>query len=215
MKEQARPGLEPLLNSWKQTIDTKRSKLTKHLRSEAYQHFKNDFNIFLQVEEKNQGAIIRQLGTTSRVRDIVPVLVYSQYAAVKTYETVLSTATVTQLHALRIEIKKFRYTLEYFREILGESAVQAISELKVLQDHLGELHDADVACELIRSFLKTWDENQTQQPIPERLNPELIVTYMAYMHAERYRLMISFPELWGKFNRPDFRQNLAKAISLL
>jgi CHAD domain-containing protein len=125
------------------------------------------------------------------------------------------TASVTQLHALRIEFKKFRYTLEYFKEILGEGADQAVNEIKQLQDRLGELHDADVACELVRRFLKRWDEYQHQKPIAERLNPEAIVIYLAYLHSERFRLTASFPELWRKFNRPEFRQKLAQAISLL
>ena len=122
---------------------------------------------------------------------------------------------MTQLHALRIEFKKFRYTLEYFKEILGEGADQAVNEIKQLQDHLGELHDADVACQLVSSFLKQWDKDQSQKPIAERLNPEPIVTYLAYLNAERFHLTASFPELWRKFNRPEFRQKIAQAISLL
>jgi CHAD domain-containing protein len=215
MKEKVQAGLEPLLQDWKETIDRQRTKLIKHLQSEAYQNFKQNFNIFLQVSDNIKTEGNQNEGTNSRVRDTVPVLVYSRYAAVRSYESILPTASVAQLHALRIEFKQFRYTLEYFREILGEGAYQAIEELKQLQDHLGELHDADVACQLVRGFLKEWDEEQIQKPIPERVNPEPIVIYLAYVHSERYRLIRSFPELWKKFSRPEFRQNIAQAISLL
>lgn len=215
MKESKRPGLKPLLSEWKQIIDKKRVKMTKHLQSEAYHSFKYNFNLFLQAPENSKDPITQNDGTNSRVRDIVPVLIYSRYAAVRAYDAILPTASVTQLHALRIEFKKFRYILEYFKEILGDSAGHAITELKQLQDHLGELHDADVACQLVRDFLKDWDEDQMGKPIPERLNPEPIVTYLAYLYAERYRLIISFPELWKKFSRPEFRQIIAQAISLL
>jgi CHAD domain-containing protein len=153
--------------------------------------------------------------TISRIRDIVPILVYSRYAAVKAYETIIPSASITQLHALRIEFKKFRYALEYFKEILNETTSKTINEIKQYQDHLGELHDADVACQLVRVFLKKWEENQNRSPIRERINPEPIVTYLAYLHAERYKLMITFPELWQNFNRTEFRQNLAKTISML
>jgi CHAD domain-containing protein len=215
MKENGRPGLDPLLNDWKETIDRRRFKMIKHLKSEAYHNFKQNFNIFLQVSDNIKAQVSQNDGTNSRVRDTVPVLVYSRYAVVRAYESILPTASVSQLHALRIEFKKFRYTLEYFREILGERANQAIDELKQLQDHLGELHDADVACQLVRGFLKEWDEEQILKPIPERLNPAPIVTYLAFLHAMRYRLIRSFPELWSKFSRPEFRQNIAQAISLL
>jgi CHAD domain-containing protein len=215
MKESVRTGLDPLLNDWKETINKQRSKMVNHLQSVAYHNFKQNFNLFLQVSENIKPQRSQDDGTYSRVRDTVPVLVYSRYAAVRAYESILATASVSQLHALRIEFKKFRYTLEYFREILGEGVNQAIDELKQLQDHLGELHDADVACQLVRSFLKDWDEEQIHRPIPERLNPQPIVTYLAYLHAERYRLIRSFPELWRQFSRSEFRQNIAQAISLL
>jgi CHAD domain-containing protein len=215
MKENTPSGLEPLINDWKATIDRQRSKLIKHLQSDAYNNFKQNFNIFLQVSDNIKTIVTLNDGTYSRVRDTVPVLVYSRYAAVKTYESILPTASIAQLHALRIEFKKFRYTMEYFREILGEGANQAIEELKRLQDHLGELHDADVACQLVRGFLKKWDEGQIHRPIPERLNPEPIVIFLASMYARRFHLVRTFPELWRKFNRPEFRQNIAQAISLL
>ena len=215
LDEQAQPGLEPLIDRWKQQVNKKRTKLIKHLESEAYERFKQSFNEFLQAEVDEAAASSAEYETTNRLRDIVPMLVYSRYAAVRAYDSVLPIATLGQLHALRIEIKKFRYTLEYFREILDDSAGKAINELKQYQDHLGELHDADVGCQLVRGFLKSWEENQTQQPIPERINPEPIVSYLAYLHAERYRLMVAFPQLWQKFSRPEFRHNLAQAISVL
>jgi CHAD domain-containing protein len=202
-----------LLSAWRQTIQKGREKLAKHLQSEEYLEFKHNFNLFLQVPEINHAAILQTDGTAAHVRDIVPVLVYSRYAAVRAYADLIPTASLPQLHALRIEYKKFRYTLEYFKEILGGGVNQLINEIKQLQDHLGELHDADVTCQLVRSFLKTWEETQVAQPIPVRANPEPIVRYLACLHSERYQLLISFPELWEKFSRAEYRQNLARAIS--
>jgi CHAD domain-containing protein len=215
VKINSQKGLEPLVNAWKEAIERKRTKLINHLQSEAYHNFKQNFNLFLQVSDNLKVQSPQSEGMNSRVRDTVPVLVYSRYAAVRAYESVLPTASVVQLHTLRIEIKKFRYTMEYFREILGEGVNQAIDELKQLQDHLGELHDADVACQLVRGFLKEWEEEQIHKPIPERLNTEPIVTYLAFLHAERYRSTRSFPEQWINFSRPEFRQKIAGAIALL
>jgi CHAD domain-containing protein len=215
LKEIKQPDFEPLVNGWRRQIEKRRSKMTRHLRSEAYQNFKYNFNLFLQQPDTQKDSIVFDPGTDSRLGDTVPILIYSRYAAVRAYEAMLPTASMSQLHALRIDFKRFRYTLEYFREILGENVGQIISELKQLQDHLGELHDAVVACDLIKSFLIDWDEQQAEIPISERLNPEPIVTYLAYLYAERYRLTSSFPGLWRKFNRPEFRQNVAQAISLL
>ena len=54
---------------------------------------------------------------------------------------------------LRIEFKKFRYTVEYFREVLGKRAFEVIEEVKPLQDHLGDMNDAQVASQILREFI--------------------------------------------------------------
>jgi CHAD domain-containing protein len=208
-------GFEPLLAEWRHQIEKRRIKLTRHLQSEAYQNFKYNFNLFLQQPDDTHTSIVSEEGMNSRLRDSVPILIYSRFAAVRAYESVLPSASIDQLHALRIDFKKFRYTLEFFREILGDNVGQIISELKQLQDHLGELHDAVVACDLIKGFLINWDKHQADLPISERLNPEPIVDYLAYLYSERYRLTSTFPRMWKKFNRPEFRQNIAQAIAML
>ena len=214
LKNGNQPNMEPLLSKWKQSIEKKRAKLARHLGSKDYHTFKHDFNEFLQTSEDGRTPNVNCV-MNPQLRDIVPMLVYGRFAAVRAYESILPTATLQQLHALRIEVKKFRYVMEYFKEILGETTGSAISELKRLQDHLGELHDRDVACQLVDRFLKTWEEEQLSWPISDRQNPEAIVSYLAYLNAERYRLLSSFPELWVKFNRPEFRHNIAQAISKL
>ena len=215
LSEIEQPGIDPLLAEWKQVIDTERMMLIKHLQSVEYERFKEDFNRFLQAGASEQSASDQGNEGISKVRDIVPILIYSRYASVRAYETIVPTASINQLHELRIEFKKFRYTLEYFKEILNEIVNKTINEIKQYQDHLGELHDADVACQLVKGFLKKWEANQQRSPIQDRINPEPIVKYLAYLHSERYRLMTTFPDLWQNINRTEFRQNLAKAISLL
>lgn len=116
---------------------------------------------------------------------------------------------------LRIEFKKFRYTVEFFREVLGSEAQEIIDFLKKVQDHLGALNDANVATQLLRTFLDEWDERQAALPIAERPNPQGIVAYLAYQHAERFRLMQAFHQVWGKFIQLGFRQTLAQAVSVL
>jgi CHAD domain-containing protein len=214
MGEDKQSGLEPLISAWKGSIHKKRAKMTRYLQSAGYKNFKYHFNLFLQPTEDEKTAS-ENLFMNARLCDIVPVLVYERYAAVRAYESILPGATIKQLHALRIEYKKFRYVLEYFREILGEGAAQAISEIKQQQDHFGELHDMDVACHLVGDFLKRWEEQQYSKPITERESPEAIVTYLAYLYSKRYLLVSMVPELWAKFNRPEFRQNIAQAISVL
>jgi CHAD domain-containing protein len=116
---------------------------------------------------------------------------------------------------LRIEFKKLRYSLEFFREVLGEGSKELINEIKNLQDHLGDLNDADVACNILRQFLDDWESRQVYKPISERDNPEPIVAYLAAKHAERYFLISTFHDVWLRFDQPQMRSKLATAIAIL
>ncbi len=214
LHEDKQAEFEPLMSAWKQVIGKKRAKLTRLLQSDGYQAFKLEFNAFLQSPGQIQAGHEEHVMNV-HLRDIVPVLVYARYAAVKAYDSIIPFASEAQLHALRIDFKRFRYVLEYFREVLGENAGQCISEIKQYQDHLGLLHDTVVACQLVSDFLAGWEKEQLTRPIHLRHNPETIVAYLAYLQDARYHLINSFPEMWQKFSRPQFRQGLAQAISHL
>ena len=62
-------------------------------------------------------------------------------AAYALHKRAMSTGSQTALHELRIGIKRFRYTIENF---LPQQHVLWGSDLKDLQDLLGEVHDLDV-----------------------------------------------------------------------
>jgi CHAD domain-containing protein len=210
-----RPGLEPLLDAWQQERALARDEMLAHLDSKSYQQFKQDFNDFVSTPGAGARPISGVNPSPNLVQHVAPVLIYTHLAAVRTYETIITNATIEQLHALRIEFKKLRYTLEFFREVLGAQAKEVITDLKTLQDHLGDLNDANVACQILREFIETWEERVTDLPLHERQNPEPVVTYLAAKHAERHKLMVTFPEAWAHFNRPEFLKNVALAISIL
>jgi CHAD domain-containing protein len=215
LPEADRPGMEPLLAAWRGERARRRDKMLSHLEGTAYQQFKLDFNDFISTP----GAGARQSATTSPRPDLVqyaaPVLIYTNLGAVRAYEPVLPNATIEQLHALRIEFKKLRYIFEFFREVLGRQSGEVIKTLKAVQDHLGDLNDANVACQVLREFLTRWEERQALVPLYERQNPQPIVTYLAAKHAERHKLMVTFPQTWAQFNSPEFMDKVALSVSVL
>lgn len=210
-----RPGLQPLLQYWQDERTQAREQLTTLLDSKKYSNLINRYNLFVQTPGMGAVEIKPDMPVPIRVREVAPALIYTRLEAIRAYEPILANATLAQLHALRIEFKRFRYTLEFFREVLGDQAKSIINELKGLQDHLGELHDADVTCQIIRQFLTEWDARQTALPLAERQNPQPIVNYLAYISAELHRLLICFPQAWHHFNRLEFRTNLALAVAAL
>jgi CHAD domain-containing protein len=138
-------------------------------------------------------------------------LIYGRWASVQAFAPLLEGAPVSVLHALRIECKRLRYTLEFFSEVLAPSAAQVIKAVVSLQDHLGDLNDADVANAMLSDFLFV--------PRPDgeggRLIAPGVVAYLAVKQREVQALVETFPDVWQTFNRPGIRQALADAVAIL
>lgn len=207
--------LAPLINYWVQKRDSAREKLVNYLDSEQYQSFKRKFNVFLNTAGAGAKPIQRSIPSPSQVYELAPVMVYSCLASVRSYDPFLVDAKIETLHALRIELRKLRYSIEFFQELLGSETASVISDLKMMQDHLGNLNDAQVAAQSIQNFIEGWDINQENLPISKRQNPEPIVTYLASRHAELHRLTVEFGKVWEYFNRPEFKRNLALSLANL
>jgi CHAD domain-containing protein len=213
LPEEAQGGLDPLLAAWEHQRQSSRAQMLAFLDSQDYYAFKRKFNVFLHTPGAGARKTPKDQPTPTTVRDLAPVLIYSRLANVRAYGPYLEDATIELLHALRIEFKKLRYTVEYFREVLGPKAESVIEELKNIQDHLGDLNDAQVATVLLRQFIDEQEARQSTVPIHDRPDLQAVVNYMAARHAERHRLMLSFQETWKSFNRRAFRRSLAQAIS--
>jgi putative phosphoesterase len=65
-------------------------------------------------------------------------------AVLKLEEYVADPQAKEKHHALRIAVKRLRYTLEAFKPLFDDQLKKEIGELKEVQDLLGALHDSDV-----------------------------------------------------------------------
>jgi CHAD domain-containing protein/transposase len=208
-------GLDPLLETWHKERKAGRENMIAFLDSDRYKKFKREFGEFLQIEGAGARPIPRDRPVPYQVRHVAPRLIYTRYETVRAYETVVNDAQIETLHALRIDCKYLRYTLEFLREVLGPEGEAVIKEVKAMQDHLGDLNDADVAIRLLNEFLRDWDATEVNVPLSQRRSVEGVVTYLAARHAEKHRLLITFPEAWDRLNRVEVRHWLALAIAAL
>jgi CHAD domain-containing protein len=144
-------ALEPLLAAWRRYREDARVLLLHELDSPGYARFVEDFRVFVQTD----GAAVLPVVPTRphRIRDTAPSRIWAAYEQVRAYEPVLRWADVETLHDLRIAAKWLRYTLEFVRETLGPGVAPLITRVTALQDHLGLMHDADVAGAMARTFL--------------------------------------------------------------
>ncbi|MFN2130681.1 MAG: CHAD domain-containing protein [Anaerolineae bacterium] len=216
--------LDPLHVVWQRERDRARDKMIAYLDSARYERFRERFGTYLQSPQAG-GVPISTSGIEPRphrLRFVAPLLIYQRLAAVQAYEGWVTGPDVPleRLHALRIAAKGLRYTFEFFEEVLGSEAHVLIEQIKELQDHLGDLHDAVVASNLLRDFLTwgTWGRDSSGKRAPYPREPIVapgVAAYLAARQAELQELINTFPEAWARIQAHDFRERVAAAISVL
>jgi CHAD domain-containing protein/uncharacterized protein YjbK len=197
-------SLDDLLSKWAAERVSARQRMLAHLDSERHLRFVERFDQFLSTRGAGVVPLSVNGPASSQVRHTAPQLLYGRYEAVRAYEPLLDSASIDLLHALRIDFKRLRYVLEFFLPVLGPEAKVMIAEVKQMQDHLGDLNDADVAVQLLQGFLAGAQGGL-----------EGVQAYLRDREDERSRLLESFPAAWAHFTRPEVRRHLALAVAAL
>ena len=215
LPEDEQSSLDPLTNTWEEQRQNARQDMLIYLDSEEYSTFKRKFNAFLKTPGIGNRGQPKDTPAPNTVREMAPVLIYQRLAWVDLYDPYIENASFEQLHALRIEFKKLRYTIEYFREVLGPEAEHVVNDLKIVQDHLGNMTDAQVVSNMLGEFLQARGSKQSKKARKELPRLGGVKAYQQFQVEQRDELLSTFPETWAHFKRPEFRQKLAQAISAL
>ena len=202
--------LEPLLAHWETTREVDRRRMLEYLDSGAYRDFTARFTELLTTPGAGASAAKPGDPAPVQVRHVVPGLIMARYAAVRAYEAVLPGAPLTTYHLLRIDCKRLRYALEFFRNVLGPEAPDLIKKVVGMQDLLGELQDAYVAEGLISGFLA----EQRERPKKKRAGVALegVEGYLALQRTKQQELVARFPEPWAELIGQPFRRDLGLAL---
>ncbi len=214
--------LAPLLAAWQTEYDAARGELLAYFDSVAYQRFKVEFGEFLQTPGAGAAPIVLQDDAPQpyRVRHTLPAILFARWAEARGYDEWITGMDVplTRYHQLRIASKGLRYTLEFFEEVLGENAAGLIEKMKRLQDHLGNLQDCVVACNILRDFITwgTWRRASSKDAPPREIFVAPgVATYLAARQEEIQQLVAAFPPIWSEISNVQFNQQLTALVSAL
>ncbi len=204
-------ALDPLLVIWREEHAELRAALQSRLDSKRYKEFVDQFNTFLSTKGDGAKKIKLSKPNNYRVYQAAPILVYKRYSVLRGYDEIVDKAKLETLHALRIDVKRFRYLLEFVQEVLGPTAKDVIQECVIVQDHLGELNDADVTCRILVDFLEDWRKKRRR----DKTDISGVAEYLVWRQVELRKLTDTFPATWIRFLRSNIRRKLADAISEL
>jgi CHAD domain-containing protein len=148
------PGIRRLLLRLKQKRKKLQnmiiSSLDRLLKSSVLEHMEQSFRKAAALSQMKRATVLcppvfRKAGR----------LILLQLKELLSYEqSVCQPDKKEELHAMRIEAKHLRYTMEIFERIYGKPLKDIITACRDLQDILGAIHDADVWLEFLPEFLK-------------------------------------------------------------
>lgn len=216
--------LDPLFAVLAEEKKKARENMIAYFDSEKYSSFKKEFSDFLSVPETwaLPTTTTKDEALPHRVGDVLPSILYARFADITAYSEWVKGphVSVKRLHRLRIAAKGLRYTLEFFEDMIGEDAKIMVEELKNFQDHLGNLHDAVVAIDLLGSFLETgkWGSVENGKMSGEKElseNTKKIESYLEYREEELQVLLNTFPEVWEKILNGEFRGRIENIVKNL
>ena len=202
-------GLDPIISHWKTEREISYYILTDYLQSEEYAAFIKEFNYFVFEQELKLDHVTdlaKPIPCT--VSQLYPAMVLAQLAKVRSYQHLFPITESKPLHELRIEIKKFRYMLEFFQNIMSPAITTVIPILKKMQDHLGESNDITVASNHIKDLLNS-------RHLPQ-LNDEQLNIIKRFLHNEgkiQNSHIKSFEKSWSKFETTTYRRKLFRSLS--
>jgi len=215
IKELTTAEHQPLIDMWSDDHTQARKDLLTYLDSDEYQLFLQQVSLILESPitlTKKKSDDLNQ-PKHQRVIECVPLLLYQRFTDVRLFAPLIEKASYEQMHDLRRAFKMFRYTVEFFQEVLGTGAKVIIEECKKIQDHLGDLNDAHNACIIIERYKKTYEEKQKEILLNERQNPLIFLSYLTMKEQQRHELLSSFTDVWQMFYTSSIKQNLALAIA--
>jgi len=214
LPEGQRGGLDEFLALLQARRETAREEMIAYLDGGKYARFKAAMYGFVD----GGGASVP--GSGQAVGDVAPAAVKERLAAVLAYDAEVNHPDPPheRLHALRIDCKRLRYTLEFFEEVLGLETRAVIGEVVAVQDHLGAVQDAVVAGDILRDYLATgtWGAAPAA-PLPAgpALQAPGVEAYMAAILAEFRHLVVTFAAAWQRIAGPEFRRLVAGAVAAL
>lgn len=183
-------------------------RLSSHLNGEEHRALITDLDTFCSTPgsalAKSKAA--PETRPPRQVRHTVPSIIWAEFEQVRAYEVAFAGPELPSLevyHALRIQAKYLRYSLEFMRDILGAPGEALITQLKEFQDQLGLLNDAHVE----QGRLADWQKQMDDNPALARRAAEVDAT-IAMLRA-------GFPTHLAHFISPQNRLLLGEALARL
>ncbi|MBF0289625.1 MAG: CHAD domain-containing protein [SAR324 cluster bacterium] len=198
-----RPGLDKYFEDiHKQRIDEQK-KLTQFLQSKEYQQISRKWQQYMRAPQladmdkgNNADISIKKLASKSISKRYKKIIATGQMFDHQTEDS--------EIHQMRIEFKKLRYLLEFFKSLFSKNEMNHfIQQLKTVQNCLGNFNDLSVQQESLMQHIQAMPCNRKEHLMVAASLGGLI----AHMSEEQQKLRTVFFEDFEIFANQE-NQNL-------
>ncbi len=150
--------LEVLATFLSKKQKSEQKKLARGLGSTRYRKLVADWRSFLSETEGDPVAVESSApgpaNAARPIRDVGSERIWKIYRRIlKQGLAIDESSPAERLHDVRLECKKLRYLMEFFRSLFDKAEIEAsIKELKRLQDNLGDFNDYEVQQASLAAF---------------------------------------------------------------
>ncbi len=206
LPKQSRETLKPLAESIQARCKQEHQKLSRGLASKRLGRLLESWEQFLAEPPPttSKGA--------SPIRGVASERILSACNRVLKQGDRIHAATAPEaLHQLRIECKKLRYLLEFFRSLYPEDEMSRLIEaLKNLQDNLGDFNDFAVHKEMLKDFARDL-LHQDSIDAETLMSVGRLVDLLEYLQDEQRKI---FATQYRAFSRDSNRRRMARLFDL-
>ena len=202
-----RDDLKPLEQVLRKRRLAERRKLLRALGSVRYKRLKSSWSDFLSqpVPEQTQlKAATRPIGQVASER------IWKIYRRVlRTGGKITSESPAADLHQLRLEAKKLRYLMEFFRDLFDEQQItKLVTAMKSLQNNLGDFNDLEVQQQTLRGIAEELNANESANARTLMAMGRLIERLEGRHAVERTR----FTSVFAQFCRPAVKKRAQRLL---
>ena len=204
LPEGADKDLEPLVRLLREKKKKELGMLRRCLRSARHRRLVKDWAVFIDG---------RKLGEDPGPEAHRPIAAVASERIWQAFEKVIRKGgdigpqtPAKALHRLRLDCKKLRYLISFFRSLYPAEELDSITqELKSLQKHLGEFNDLQVQQEALRRFAEELMETKRGPPATLLAMGQLLGQLEAAQAGERAMFHQHFSQFARPANRKRFR----------
>ena len=159
-----------------------------------------EWESFLREPAKNTEAAAN---AKKPIRELASFFIYRRYRQIiKSGNRITPASPDSDLHQLRIDGKKLRYLLEFFASLYPKTKMrELISQLKKLQDNLGEFNDLSVQQDYLHQYLETLSHSKLR----EISTAAAIGGLLACLQDRHHQVRNAFANTFSRFNTSEIR----------